>query len=500
MNQRKAGIFLSYLNTLLHAIMGFVYVPLLLHYIGESQYGLYQLVGSLIAYFSIMDFGLTVSVTRFYSKYKALKEAKNMANILAIALRGYLKVTAFIIFIGLVCYNFLDLIFSYSMTLTEIEDAKNIFLLLLLNIAITLSTMIFRAVINSYERFVFLKGLETLQLILQPILVILVLQKYPTAFSVALVQTSLNILLVFLRIYYCFAKLHIRIHLYAYDKKVIKEFRRLSSNVFIESIVDQIFWKTNQIILGIIKGTLSVAVYSIASLIYMNYMALSTAISGVYLPYVTELINKDKNMRKVSELFIQIGRWQYYLLAFALSGFIIFGRRFIIIWAGPNFTEAYWITLIIIIPFTIDLIQNIGLSILQAMNMYAFRARMYCAIGIINLCLAIPLGYKFGGIGCAAATGFTMFLGNGLAMNWYYSKVIKLDITSFWHQIGKISLVVIGCLIPGYLINRYVYPDGGIIVFSLKIIGYTIVYALAIYLLAMNPVERDKIKQIFGKI
>ena len=171
MNQRKAGIFLSYLNTLLHAIMGFVYVPLLLHYIGESQYGLYQLVGSLIAYFSIMDFGLTVSVTRFYSKYKALKEAKNMANILAIALRGYLKVTAFIIFIGLVCYNFLDLIFSYSMTLTEIEDAKNIFLLLLLNIAITLSTMIFRAVINSYERFVFLKGLETLQLILQPILV-----------------------------------------------------------------------------------------------------------------------------------------------------------------------------------------------------------------------------------------------------------------------------------------------------------------------------------------
>ena len=71
MNQRKIGITISYLNIVLHAIMGFVYVPLLLHYIGKSEYGLYQLIGSFIAYFSIMDFGLTAAVVRFYTKYKA---------------------------------------------------------------------------------------------------------------------------------------------------------------------------------------------------------------------------------------------------------------------------------------------------------------------------------------------------------------------------------------------------------------------------------------------
>ena len=67
MNERKIGILLSYLNIALHAIVGFLYVPILLHYIGKSEYGLYQLIGSLIAYFSIMDFGLTAAVTRFYT-------------------------------------------------------------------------------------------------------------------------------------------------------------------------------------------------------------------------------------------------------------------------------------------------------------------------------------------------------------------------------------------------------------------------------------------------
>lgn len=47
MNQRKQGIFLSYLNIFLHAFIGFLYVPLLLHYIGKNEYGLYQLIGSL---------------------------------------------------------------------------------------------------------------------------------------------------------------------------------------------------------------------------------------------------------------------------------------------------------------------------------------------------------------------------------------------------------------------------------------------------------------------
>ena len=84
MNQRKIGIFLSYLNILLLAVLGFIYVPILLHYIGKNEYGLYQLIGSLIAYFSIMDFGLTAAVTRFYTKYKALKDQVGMENILAI--------------------------------------------------------------------------------------------------------------------------------------------------------------------------------------------------------------------------------------------------------------------------------------------------------------------------------------------------------------------------------------------------------------------------------
>lgn len=114
MNQRKLGILLSYVNIILHAVIGFLYVPILLHYIGKSEYGLYQLIGSLIAYFSIMDFGLTAAVIRFYTKYKALEDEQGMENILAISLRGYGIVTCLALAIGGVCYFFLDTAFGNS--------------------------------------------------------------------------------------------------------------------------------------------------------------------------------------------------------------------------------------------------------------------------------------------------------------------------------------------------------------------------------------------------
>ena len=499
MNQRKIGIGISYLNIVLHAVLGFLYVPILLHYIGKNEYGLYQLIGSLIAYFSIMDFGLTAAVTRFYTKYKSLKDKIGMENILAISLYGYAGVMVLCLIVGGICYFNLDYIFGASMSAEELTEASQMFLLLLFNIAVSLSTMIFRAVINAHEKFLFLKGLETIQLILQPVLVVLILQKYPTAMAVAVAQTFLNVALIVERMYYCFDKLHITIKFHYWNHDLFADFRRLALSVFTVSLIDQVFWKTNQIILGIVQGTGAVAVYSIASLIYMNYMALSTAVSGVYLPHITELVVQRKPAQELSALFIQIGRWQYYLLALVATGFIVFGKQFIQIWAGNGFSDAYIITLLIILPFTIDLIQNIGLAILQAMNCYDFRAKIYFLTGVLNLIMAIPLGIRYGGIGCAVATGISMLIGNGLIMNVFYARYINLDIKDFWWQIGRITVVVLICVTMGYSLNLLL-PFNGRLGFVMKILLYTILYTVLIYRFALNIEEKVKVGKIIKKI
>lgn len=494
-NERKVGILLGYVTILLHTIIGFLYIPILLHYIGKNEYGLYQLMGSLIAYFSIMDFGLTNAIVRFYARYRALGDLKRIKNLLAVSLLLYGAVAAVLLITGGICYLFLDTIFGYNMTVQELLAARQLFLLLLFNIVINLLTMLFQAVINTEERFIFLKGTELFQLVMQPVLVILVLQEYPHAFSVALVQTVLNCILILARIYYCFERLHISIHFYGWDRELLHDFRKLALSIFVVSFIDQVFLRSNQLVLGIIDGTDAVAVYSVAFLIYLNYSALSTAISGVYLPHVTAMIAQKASVTELSALFNKIGRMQYFLLLLILTGFIIFGEQFIQLWAGSGFKSAYWMTLLVIVPFTIELIQNVGLSILQGMNQYTFRAKVYLGMGIVNLILATLLGMHWGGIGCAFATGLCMFLGNGLIMNWYYAKIIGLRIASFWKQIGKITGIGLLCLIVGALFNGWL-PSDSISIFLGKMIIYVLIYAGSMWGMAMNSEEKMQVRRI----
>ena len=91
-----------------------------------------------------------------------------------------------------------------------------------------------------------------------------------------------------------------------------------------------------------------------------------------------------------------------------------------------------------------------------------------------------------------------MFVGNGLGMNCYYSKYIGLDIKNFWYQIGNISKIILLCLLIGYGLNAYIISSSKL-VFLLKILGYTVIYGVMIYFMAMSPGEKEKVRGIGQK-
>ena len=502
-SQRTIGSMLSYFNIVMQVVVNFLYVPILLFYIGVSEFGLYQLMGSLIAYFNIMDFGLSPMIVRFYAKYKATKNILGMENILAISMRLYAIISIIVIVVGVLFYTQIDTIFASSMSDSEILLAKKIYTILIFNLVLNLMGMSYQSVINAHQRFLFLKGIGTVQIIIQPILVVLLLERYPSVLSVVLVQTCINIFLIFCRYYYAHKYLKLKSKFHFWNKELLKEILTFSSSVFIVTIADQIFFKTNQLILGIVSGTLAVAIYAISANIYNGYMMLSIAISEVYLPYIIELTTKQNSKKLLSDLFIKIGRVQFFILMAVCFEFILFGEEFIFIWAGDGFQDAYYITLFIIVPFTTDLIQNIGLGILQAYNMYWYRAKMYIAIGCLNLILAVPAAIYYGGIGCALITGGCLFVGNGIYMSIVYKKYLKIDIFLFWKQILLILAKMIFLLVSVYMlisvVGRFISLN-----FFFKTVSFLCCYMLYIYYFCFNEDEKkviiNKIKSCFTNV
>ena len=69
-------------------------------------------------------------------------------------------------------------------------------------------------------------------------------------------------------------------------------------------------------------------------------------------------------------------------------------------------------------------------------------------IAVSSLAISIPLSKLYGGIGCAVGTALALIAGQIIVMNIYYHRVIHIDISQFWKEIGKMSLapLMIGLL------------------------------------------------------
>ena len=87
--QREIGALVSYADTFVAMVVGLLYVPLLLRTIGQAEYGLYQLIGSIIAYLNIISSMLAAGVTRYYCKFFALGDTEGMAKTLGISKKIY---------------------------------------------------------------------------------------------------------------------------------------------------------------------------------------------------------------------------------------------------------------------------------------------------------------------------------------------------------------------------------------------------------------------------
>lgn len=497
-NQRKLGVILSYISMFLHIIIGFAYVPILLSYLDKSQYGLYQLMGSVIAYMSVMDFGLSGTITRYYSRYLALGDKKNQANILALSALIYSGVTLLILIVGSIIYLNLDTIFSNSLTKTEIVIARRIFIIMIINVAVTIPSNIFSAAIEANEKFIFVKLLSIIQTVLQPFVVIAIMLYNADVVGLVLIQTFFNLATIFIKIYYSFSKLKVKLKLYTLDKPLLIEMIGFSFYVFLSMIIDQIYWKTDQIILGIISGTSAVAVYSIAAQLDSYYIAFSSNISSVFLPRISAISAKTEDMSEINDIFKKVGRIQFAIMSLILSGFILYGKDFIVFWAGEDYISAYFMALIVMTPLLIPLIENTGIVILQAKNKHDFRAKIYLFIAILKIIVSVPLAKAYNGIGCAIATSFSLIIGNVIIINVYYQKEIGIDILNFAKEILSMSLPVLISVIIGGIVNYYIDTEN-IITLGLKIVTYSFGYIVLMWFLGFNNYEKELFTSLLRK-
>lgn len=498
-NQIKSGAFLSYVVLVLNNLVGLLYTPFMLRMMGKSEYGLYSIAASIVAYLTILDLGFGNAIVRYTAKFRAENKQEEQYEMFGMFFLLYCGIGLVALLAGGVLYWNAENIFDASMTANELSRTKIILALMVFNLAITFPFSLFGSIITAYEQFVFQKVIAIVRIILNTATMIVLLNLGYKAIAMVVVATVFNVLTLGLNFWYCKHCLKIKLKFAKFQWGFLKEVSIYSFWIFLNAIMDRIYWSTGQFVLGAYAGTVVVAVFAVAIQLEHMYMSFSTAISGVFLPKVTAMAVRESDGRAISDLFIKTGRIQYCVMILVLTGFFLFGRQFIRLWAGEGYDDAYIIAMLFFVPLTVPLIQNLGITILQARNQMKFRSLLYLVISLVSLGAQIPLSKYYGGIGCACAIAGALVLGQIIVMNVYYKVKQKIDIVGFWIEIIKMSIVpAILTMLTYYVLLQYALDT--VVKLVAGIVLYLVVYLPLFFKLSMNAYERDLILKPIKKV
>ena len=498
-NQLGAGVLMSYVGQALQILLTLFYTPVMRSILGQSEYGAYEIVFSVVGVLSLFTFGFSGSYIKYYSVCKKKEDSeREIARLNGLFMLVFTALGTLVLILGGVLYFNAEMVFGGKITAGELALSRQLLLVMVVNCALNFPLTVYNNYIIAHERFIPLQVFNLFATVVNPCL------SFPLLLlgfgSVGMVSAMLLVTVcrLLLSAFYCHSRLQMRFSFRHLQPGLLRSVWIFSLYIFIDSIVNAVNLGIDRFLLGKLIGTAAAAVYATGGQINTLYMSLSTTISSVFTPRINQMVADGDRDRGLSDLFVRVGKLQFAVLLPILGGFAVFGQRFIRLWAGEGYEEAFFVALILILGYTVDLIQNVGIEIQRAKGYQKYRSLINAVAAVLNLGVSIVLIRQWGAVGAAIGTAVMWLLSCGLVMNVFYAKVIKLDVLRFWREIARMACGMILPLALGLLLLSYANRCHILIYFAL-IGAFVLIYLLSLYFFGLCRADRARVRWFIQK-
>lgn len=493
-SQIKYGAIISYACIAFNILAGLIYTPWMIEQIGKSQYGLYTLANSLITLF-LVDFGLSSATARYVSKYHAEGNEIQVRNFLGIIYRLYLIIDA-VIFVALtIVFFFLESIYV-KLTPSELARFKIVYIIAGLFNIVNFPFVTLNGILTAYEKFIKLKLIELIQKVLVVVMMVIALLAGCGLYELVLVNAFAGIIAIVLKLIAIKSETDVSVNFSYSDKTLSKDIFSFSVWVAVATLAQRLIFNITPTILGIVSDTAAIAVFGIVITIEGYAYTITGAINGMFMPRISR-IYAEGHSSEMMPLMISVGRFQYALNGLIIVGFAIIGQRFITLWMSPDYIDAYYGLLLVMIPGIFYNSMQIANTTMVVTKNVDLQAKVNIVMGIVNVVLSFILSKKYGVIG-ASASIFVAYMIRAVGLNVLYNKKLKLDIPLFIKKCYlKMTAPIIATLLVGIPVCHAVKAGGwwGLAIQGLAVV---IIYLLMVVFLGLTDNERKYVLNKFG--
>lgn len=480
-------------NFFITTIAGIFLMPFIIHSLGDRMYGLWIIVGSILGFYGLFDFGLVFAVQRYISRAIGKGDHNEANKFINTSLALYSIVGLSVLFL-LVIISILAPLFIKHFA--EINLFRKIIIILGINVVIGFPMRVFSGVLISHIRYDLYTSIEIIKTILRTILVIIFLKMGYGILALALITSGLEIsgyLIKFIIVKAMFRYIILSKNLI--DKALLKPFFKYSSISFLIQIADQFGSKISNFVIVGFMGLNFVTVYAIAASLIRYFMNFISSTVGLMMPVFSQYEGRGDHI-SIRQKYILLVKISSYLSILIGGTLILFGRIFIERWMGKEYLSAYPLLIILVIPTIFALMQGPAWGLLYGISKHKFYAVVNTVEVITNLILSFIFVRKFGLIGVALGSAIPMMIIRLFIQPSYICKVIELKTYKFYFEIMMpIILKSLFILFAFWLIFKgFIMPTYLSLITLVSCVS--LLFSIIVFFIGFNYEERKYFKKV----
>src|SRR5579883_2627297 len=359
--------------------VGFFLAPYLVRSLGDARYGVWCVVESILAYFTLFDLGI------------------------AACLGLFLLAACGVLFLGGAITPLVAP--GLERKLGSPGDVLPFMLLMLANLAITLPLSVFPTMLDGLQRFGAKSGGRLFCLAVRVGGIVWVMETRPGLLPLAFVFTATNLLEHAIMAALCFRFLPgLQLSHRLVDRVTLKRVRGYSVDAFLAMLAGRITVQTGAIVVGGFLTVAAAAHYALAARLVDMAKNLLRSATTTLTPAVSER-EATGDLDGVRSVLLDGTRWVLYLVLPIHLGLLAFGRPFFARWVGgPQYAEWCFPAMAVLsATLTIGVAQSVASRILYGMGKLTLFARLALVEAVVNLGLSLALVEPFGIVGVAIA-------------------------------------------------------------------------------------------------
>jgi O-antigen/teichoic acid export membrane protein len=470
---------------------GFYLMPFVIHAIGDRWYGMWVLVATIMGYYGYFDFGLSIAAQRFIASAIGRKNADELNRLITTML-------AVFVVIGLLALLITLLIALVTPWFIADESEVRIFRIVLfilgVNTALTFSAAAFNGVLTGYLRYDISSVIHLTRLLLRTGLIIYFIGAGYSIIALATItlvaDSGSNIVKVLVaRKMFPDWKIGKRF----YSKGSLAELFAYGGKTFVTQIADMMRFHLDHVVVAAFISLSAVTLFNIAATLVYYFRRLLEALLSVLIPVYARLL-AEEDRKGIAQTYYFTSKLAVAISILVGGAAVIFGEKFLVLWMGEEYGNAYPLLIVLILPTMLFMAQQPGMALIYGLGEVGALAKVSIIEAIGNLVLSVILVQFYGLLGVALGTAIPLTLFS-LFLITFSNRLIGATWLAYLQRLVPIMSIAVGLQMLAWLVISHMEISSYMDIILLFFAVYPAASAVLL-LIAFSPDELRTMKEV----